>query len=67
MSKYQQLPESGEVTVGNYTSQWGRIWVRETESGHETQLEGCGWVYPNIVDVEIIKKGFKERNLERGY
>lgn len=81
MSQYQPLPESGEVQEGFYTTQYGRVWVRKAKpewiydtrnSGHyedrfETQLEGCGWVYPSKVTPEIIEKGFKERNQERGW
>lgn len=64
---YQPLPESGEVPPGNYMSEWGRVWVRSLSEGkHETHLEGCNWVYPNLVDIEIIQKGFQERNLQRG-
>jgi len=79
MSQYQSLPESGEVPVGFYMTKYGRVWVRKGDprwvydtatTGHEeetyeTQLEGCGWIFPSLVTPEIIVQGFEQRNLER--
>lgn len=81
MSLYKPLPESGKTTLslGFYMSKYGRVWVSRGQpgwvhdtatTGHEeetfeTELEGCGWVYPSLVSVDQIIKGFEERNLER--
>lgn len=79
MTQYQPLPQSGQVQPGFYMSRYGRVWVTKAQpewvhdtktTGHyeerfQTELEGCGWVYPGICTVEQIIQGFEQRNLER--
>ncbi len=79
MSQYQPLPLSGRVPLGFYITKYGRVWVTKDQprwvydtltTGHEeetyeTQLEGCGWVFPSLVTPEVITQGFERRNLER--
>lgn len=67
---YQPLPDGeSEVPVGNYQTEFGRVWVRERSPHYEprytTKLEGCGWVFPNLVTPSVIVEGFHLRNKER--